>query len=57
VVRIVLGLGQMIGASTTFLLFIKTGVSDVVLVALGVTCILTTVSLLLFDGQRGNWSR
>jgi hypothetical protein len=48
VVRIILGLGQMIGAIVSVYFLIETGVNAMSLGAVTVTCMLTVTSRLLF---------
>jgi hypothetical protein len=51
IVRLVLGQAQMIGAVVSAYLLISTGMNEVSLGAVVVTCLCTTVSVLLF-GRR-----
>jgi len=51
VVRMVLGLGQMMGAVVAFYLLLQTGVNALSLGAVVVTCLLTTTSVLLFRSR------
>ena len=52
VVRLVLGIGQMVGAATAVLLMISGGFSELALGAVVVTCVLTTISIVLFGSRR-----
>jgi len=52
VVRLVLGIGQMIGAATAVLLIIRGGFNELALGAVVVTCVLTTISVVLFGSRR-----
>ncbi len=59
--RVLLGIAQMAGVVCTITLLLRTGVSTMSLVSAMVTCLLTTVSVLMFgshrDQQRGsNWA-
>lgn len=51
VVRMVLGLAQMMGAVVSFYLLAQTGMNAFSLGAVVVTCLLTTISVLLFRGR------
>jgi hypothetical protein len=53
VVRLVLGQAQMIGAVVALYLLIQTGMNALSLGAVVVTCLFTTISVLLFRGQEG----
>lgn len=48
-----LGLIQMFGASLSVVLLLKTGISLVSLSAVALTCLCTTVSVLLFGSRPG----
>ena len=50
IARIVLGMGQTFGAVFSFVLIFKTGINQWSLTAAVLTCLLTTVSVLLFGG-------
>ena len=52
VVRLILGLGQMMGAVMSFYLLIATGVNELSIACVVVTCLLTTISVVLFGGRR-----
>lgn len=56
VLRLVLGVAQMIGAVAALLLIITMGLKGLALAAVVITCVLTTVSVLLFGsgGPRGH---
>jgi hypothetical protein len=47
----VLGLAQMTGAVAAFYLLFQTGVNALSLSAVVITCLLTTLSVLLFRGR------
>jgi hypothetical protein len=51
-VRLALGLAQMGGAAASVTLLARTGMNEWSLSAVALTCLLTTVSVLLF-GRRG----
>lgn len=51
-VRLVLGVGQMSGAVVSLYLLVQTGLGELSLGAVAATCLLTTVSVLLFGGQK-----
>ena len=51
VVRIVLGLAQVFGATTSIALLLSTGLSQMALVAVAGTCLCTTGSVLLFGAR------
>jgi hypothetical protein len=51
IVRMVLGLAQMTGAVAAFYLLFQTGVNALSLSAVVITCLLTTLSVLLFRGR------
>lgn len=51
IVRTVLGVAQIFGASFSFVLLIQTGVNSLTLGAIIITGLLTTISVLLF-GRR-----
>jgi len=51
IVRTVLGVAQVFGASFSFVLLIQTGVNSLTLGAIIITGLLTTISVLLF-GRR-----
>ncbi len=51
IVRILLGFGQVFGASLSLGLLIKTGINKLSLGSAVVTGLLTTVSVLLFGGR------
>ena len=50
--RLALGMAQMAGATIAIVLLVGTGVSQWTLVATVITCVLTTISVLLFGGRR-----
>jgi hypothetical protein len=50
--RLVLGMSQMAGATVAVILLIATGVSEWALRATVVTCVMTTVSVMLFGAKR-----
>ena len=52
ILRVALGLIQMFGASLSVVLLLKTGISQVSLFAVALTCLCTTVSVLLFGSRR-----
>ncbi len=52
-VRLPLGLGQMAGAVVAFALLLQTGMNGASLAAVVGTCLLTTVSVMLFGRRRG----
>jgi hypothetical protein len=52
VVRIILGIGQMIGAIVSFCLLIGIGVNELSLGMVVATCVLTCVSVLLFGRKK-----
>jgi hypothetical protein len=52
VVRMVLGLGQMMAAVVTFYVLIQTGMNALSLGAVAVTCVLTSLSLLVFGSRK-----
>ena len=51
VVRVVLGLLQMAGATFSLALLIEGGVNKLSLISVAITGLLTTVSVLLFGGR------
>ena len=51
ILRVVLGVLQMFGASLSVVLLLKTGVSPVSLTAVVLTCLCTTVSVLVFGSR------
>ena len=51
-----LGIGQMFGAALSLVLLVTSGVSDVTLAAVAATCVLTTVSVLVF-GRHSHHSK
>lgn len=51
ILRLVLGLAQVLGASAAFLLLIQTGVNGLSLGFVVATCLLTTISVLLFGSR------
>ena len=51
IIRVVLGLLQIFGASLSVVLLLTTGVSPVALTAVALTCLGTTVSVLLFGSH------
>ena len=51
--RVLLGIAQMAGVVCTITLLLRTGVSTLSLVSAMVTCLLTSVSVLMFGSQRG----
>ena len=51
IVRLSLGVGQMMGASTALLLLIQTGMNPWSLGAVVVTCVLTGASVFLFGDR------
>jgi hypothetical protein len=51
VVRLILGLLQMIGAVFSVTLLVRMGVTTPALIAVALTGVLTTVSVLLFGGR------
>jgi len=53
VVRLALGIAQMMGAVGTFYLLLQTGLSALSLGGVVITCLLTTTSVLLFGRRRG----
>ena len=53
VVRMILGLAQMMGAVGSFYLLVQTGMSVLSLGAVAATCLLTTMSVLLFGRRHG----
>jgi hypothetical protein len=50
--RVLLGIVQMAGVVCTITLLIRTGVSTVALASAMVTCLLTSVSVLMFGSYR-----
>jgi hypothetical protein len=50
-VRVVLGLLQMFGASLSVVLLLKMGVSPVCIAAVALTCLCATVSVILFGSR------
>jgi hypothetical protein len=52
VVRLILGFLQMFGAVFSVTVLVRTGVTALALIAVGVTGVLTTVSVLLFGARR-----
>ena len=52
VVRIILGLGQMIGAIVSFCLLIEIGINEWSLGMVVATCLLTCISVLLFGRKK-----
>ena len=54
IVRLFLGQAQMIGAVMSFILLIQLGINEWSLGAVVLTCLCTTVSVLLFGGRRSN---
>ena len=52
VVRLILGFLQMFGAVFSVTLLVRTGVTAIALIAVAVTGVLTTVSVLLFGARR-----
>lgn len=50
--RILLGIAQMAGVVCTVTLLIRSGVNTVSLISAMVTCLLTTISVLLFGSHR-----
>jgi hypothetical protein len=56
-VRLVLGLAQMFGAVFSVTLLVRTGVTAVALIAVALTGVLTTVSVLLFGARRSKRER
>lgn len=50
--RIILGLMQIFGAAFSMTLLVKTGVTALALIAVTITGVLTTVSILLFGSKR-----
>jgi hypothetical protein len=52
-IRLGLGIGQMFCAALSFVLLIDLGISEVSLGAVVATCVLTTISVLLF-GKRSH---
>jgi len=50
--RVLLGIAQMAGVVCTITLLLRTGVSMVSLVSAMVTCLLTSVSVLMFGSHR-----
>jgi len=56
VLRLILGVAQMVGAVAALLLIITMGLKALALAAVVITCVLTTVSVLLFGsgGPRGH---
>ena len=52
VVRLALGIAQMTGAATAVLLIVRRGFNELALGAVVVTCVLTTVSVVLFGSRR-----
>ena len=51
--RVLLGIAQMAGVVCAITLLIRTGISTLSLVSAMVTCLLTSVSVLMFGSQRG----
>ncbi len=51
-VRLILGFLQMFGAMFSVTLLVRTGVTALALIAVAVTGVLTTVSILLFGARR-----
>jgi hypothetical protein len=56
-VRILLGWAQMFGAAFSFVLLITTGVSQASSIAVVVTAVLTTISVLLFGAKNASKNR
>ena len=52
VVRLALGLLQMMGAVVALYCLLETGVSELAVGAVVVTCVFTTTSILLFGGRK-----
>jgi hypothetical protein len=52
-VRMLLGFGQMMGAVTGAYFLVMTGLNELTLGAVLVTCTLTTISVLLFGRRKG----
>ena len=52
VLRFILGMAQMAAGTVAAILLIETGVSSWALIAVLVTCALTTISVLLFGAKR-----
>ncbi len=52
IVRTALGWVQMFGAIVAFSLLIQTGVTSLALTAVVITCVFTTVSVLLFGRRK-----
>lgn len=50
--RLALGMLQMAGSVVSVVLLLHTGVSASALIAVSVTCALTTASVMLFGGKR-----
>ena len=50
--RVLLGIAQMAGVVCTITLLLRSGVSTVSLVSAMVTCLLTSVSVLMFGSHR-----
>lgn len=51
VLRLVLGLAQIVGASAAFVLLFGTGISTLTIGFTVATCLLTTISVILFGSQ------
>jgi hypothetical protein len=56
-VRLLLGMAQVCGAGFSIALLLESGVSAAALVAVVITCVLTTISVLLFGGRRSSKGR
>ncbi len=50
-VRITLGIAQMVGAAVALVLIMSMGLSALALSAVAITCVLTTVSVLMFGSR------
>jgi hypothetical protein len=50
--QLVLGMSQMAGVTVAVILLIATGVSEWAVLATVVTCVMTTVSVMLFGAKR-----
>ena len=52
IVRLALGTAQVMGATAALFLLVQTGVSSLSVGAAVITCVLTTISVLLFGSRR-----